>query len=42
MDRKTFYTTEKLSEHIEETPEGFLVCYDVPIARIGQYVVIMV
>ncbi len=38
MDRKTFYTTEKLSEHIEETPEGFLVCYDVPIARIGQYV----
>jgi uncharacterized protein len=37
MDLKRFYTTEQLSEHMHETPEGFLVCYDVPIARIGEY-----
>lgn len=30
-----FYTHTKLSEHIAETPEGFLVCHGVPIARIG-------
>lgn len=37
MDLKRFYTTEQLSEHMYETPEGFLVCYDVPVARIGEY-----
>lgn len=31
-----FYTIEKLSERIEETPEGFLLCRDVPIARAGR------
>lgn len=31
-----FYTPTKLSEHIAETREGFLVCYDVPIARTGE------
>ena len=31
-----FYTPEKLSEHIGETPEGFLICYDVPVARLGN------
>lgn len=36
-DIKMFYTTEKISDHIEKTPEGFLVCRDVPIARIGDY-----
>lgn len=36
MENK-FYTSSKLSEHIQETPEGFLVCYDVPIARTGEY-----
>lgn len=30
-----FYTHTMLSEHIAETPEGFLVCHGVPIARIG-------
>ena len=29
------YTTERLSPRKERTPEGFLVCYDVPIARTG-------
>ena len=32
-----FYTEEKLSTHMEKTPEGFLVCYDVPITRIGTF-----
>jgi len=31
-----FYTTSKLSENIRETPEGFLVCLAVPIARTGE------
>jgi hypothetical protein len=35
-EKKQFYTTEQLSEHIAETPEGFLVCYDVPVARTGS------
>ena len=30
-----FYTQTKLSEHMAETDEGFLVCYGVPIARTG-------
>lgn len=30
-----FYTTEQLSPNIAETPEGFLICRDVPIARTG-------
>lgn len=29
------YTTEQLGPKREKTPEGFLVCYDVPIARTG-------
>jgi uncharacterized protein len=37
MELKRFYTTEKLSEHIAETPEGFLLCSDVPITRIGVF-----
>src|SRR4051812_19813956 len=31
-----FYTTSKISEHIHETPEGYLVCVGVPIARTGE------
>lgn len=31
-----FYTTEKLGPKRELTPEGFLICYDVPVARIGE------
>ncbi len=30
-----YHTTSRLSEHILETPEGFLLCRDVPIARTG-------
>ncbi len=30
-----FYTPTKLSENISETPEGFLLCMNVPIARTG-------
>ncbi len=32
-----FYVTEQLSEHIGETPEGFLLCRDVPLTRIGEF-----
>jgi len=31
-----YYTPTKLSENISETPEGFLVCIGVPIARTGE------
>jgi hypothetical protein len=30
-----FHLPTRLSEHLAETPEGFLVCRDVPIARVG-------
>lgn len=30
-----YFTTSKLSENIHETPEGYLVCVGVPIARTG-------
>jgi hypothetical protein len=33
-----FYTTEKLGKKRELTPEGFLICFDVPIARTGQMI----
>lgn len=31
-----FYTVTQLSSHLALTPEGFLVCADVPIARAGE------
>lgn len=31
-----FYVPTKLSENISETPEGFLLCLGVPIARTGE------
>lgn len=31
-----YYTPTKLSENIKETPEGFLICFGVPIARTGM------
>ena len=37
MELKRFYSTESLSEHIHETPEGFLICEAVPITRIGNF-----
>lgn len=30
------YYGSKISEHMTKTPEGFLICHDVPIARIGE------
>jgi hypothetical protein len=33
-----FYVTEQLSEHISETPEGYLLCQDVPITRLGEFI----
>ena len=32
-----YYITEQLSEHIGETPEGFLLCRDVPLTRTGVF-----
>lgn len=31
-----YYVTSKISDNIQETPEGFLVCIGVPIARTGE------
>jgi hypothetical protein len=31
-----FYTSEQISEHISETPEGFWIAEDVPVAKIGE------
>lgn len=33
-----YYTTEQLGPRRELTPEGFLICFDVPVARIGEMV----
>lgn len=33
-----YYTTFKISENIHETPEGYLVCIGVPIARTGEMI----
>lgn len=35
-DRASFYTTERLGPKREVTPEGFLLCRDVAIARTGE------
>lgn len=32
-----FFTTEKISPRREKTPEGFLLCRDVPISRVGEF-----
>jgi hypothetical protein len=36
VGRKRFYTTEQLSAKRSLTPEGFLLCEHVPLARIGS------
>lgn len=33
-----FFTVAKISENIRETPEGYLICLNVPIARTGEMV----
>jgi hypothetical protein len=35
-DRGRYHTTEDIGEKRSYTPEGFLVCHDVPIARTGM------
>ena len=35
-DRNLFYLAEQIGEKRSTTPEGFLVCHDVPIARTGS------
>ena len=37
-DRNAFYLSEKIGDKRSTTPEGFLVCHDVAIARTGQQV----
>lgn len=34
-DANNFYTVENISDRLSETPEGFLLCRDVPITRDG-------
>lgn len=41
VDRKStrdfeYYTSESIGPNRSRTPEGFLICYDVPAARIGE------
>lgn len=33
-----YYTNEELGPQMERTPEGFLVCFDVPMARTGEMI----
>jgi uncharacterized protein len=33
-----YYTSEALGPNRERTPEGFLICWDVPVARTGEMV----
>jgi len=35
VDRNVFYLADRIGEKRSTTPEGFLVCHDVPIARTG-------
>lgn len=32
-----FLTVERLSHHMEKTSEGYLLCRDVPISRVGEF-----
>ncbi|WP_446906143.1 DUF2213 domain-containing protein [Acinetobacter baumannii] len=36
LDRSNFYTTGQIGRTRETTPEGYLLCRDVPLARIGK------
>lgn len=38
LDRSNFYTTGLIGKTRETTPEGYLLCRDVPIARIGKLI----
>lgn len=34
----SFYTTERISEHLSKTPEGYLLASDTPITRTGEFI----
>lgn len=36
-DEQKFFTVEKVSPHIEKTSEGYLLCRDVPISKVGTF-----
>lgn len=36
-DKMRFYIEEQISENISTTPEGFLLCQNCPITRIGEF-----
>lgn len=38
VDRSNFYTTGLIGRTRETTPEGYLLCRDVPIARLGKLI----
>lgn len=38
VDRSNFYTTGQIGRTRETTPEGYLLCRDVPLARIGKLI----
>ena len=37
-EKMRFYVSETISENISETPEGFLLCQNVPITRLGEFI----
>ena len=38
LQHQTVWTISRISDNIEETPEGFLLCKDVPAARTGEMI----
>ena len=36
-DGQQFFTVEKISPHLEKTSEGYLLCRDVPISKVGVF-----
>lgn len=36
-DGQQFFTVEKISPHLEKTNEGYLLCRDVPISKVGVF-----
>ena len=37
-DKLRFYVTEQLSDNMAKTPEGYLLCMNVPITRTGEFI----
>ena len=36
--KQEFYISEQLSENISKTPEGYLLCQNVPVTRTGEFI----